>query len=68
MSNVNKKLEKGFQKKKIVPRSGDFMIYPQVNQKQEGKIWLSKNPKRIIPIFTPLIVLIDFYIQIYIQT
>lgn len=38
------------------------MIYPQVNQKLNTDVRLNNNIKNIVHIFTPLIVLVIFYI------
>ena len=47
---------------KLAQQPESFITYPQVNRKQKMKIWLSKKTKQVIPIFTPLIVLTNFYI------
>ena len=38
------------------------MTYPLINHKQKNKIWLTNGLELVIHLFTPLIVLINFYI------
>ena len=61
-NSVNKMLKEKSKAMATSTRSRCFMTYPQINHKQENKIRLIKSLEWAIHIFTPLIVVINFYI------
>ncbi|KKT15008.1 MAG: hypothetical protein UW83_C0029G0006 [Parcubacteria group bacterium GW2011_GWD1_44_9] len=61
-NSVNKMLKEKSKAMATSTRSRCFTTYPQINHKQKNKIRLTKSLEWAIHIFTPLIVVINFYI------
>ncbi len=60
--NVNKMLKRMTNKSLILKQGQSELNYPHVARSDKNKLWLNKSLKQTINIFTPLIVVIIFYI------